>query len=422
MRVAKGLQNEFAGCIIPPPRFFALLERKKYMAGLIIRNGTFYAVYKINGRTVQKSLKIRAEKGAAGRKAEQVARQTATLLEQTARGECTISAAVDAIRSAGRAIGACGNMPSVEEYLTNYTPQASEKTESNRRRCFRVFLDFLGDAKNMRLDAVTAQTCRDFIAWALERVSRGTVGLYRTNIAAAFNRAVEENILIKSPMPRINLTKAAAAVNPELGADRITRKPFTVDELRYMINRFPAPWCNMVLASFMLGGQRLGDICLLKWENIDFDAGRVNLTTQKTGAAISQPLRPALRKCLARLYSFRDGGGDYGGYLFPDMARQYILSPGRVSATFTATLRAHGIIPAADTTPKKGRRRAVAVKSFHSIRHSVVTLSRCNAALTPDMVRAVVGHDSEEIERAYFTADYSVKDKVLAGLENALFA
>ncbi len=119
------------------------------MAGLIIRNGTFYAVYKINGRTVQKSLKIRAEKGAAGRKAEQVARQTATLLEQTARGECTISAAVDAIRSAGRAIGACGNMPSVEEYLTNYTPQASEKTESNRRRCFRVFLDFLGDAKNM---------------------------------------------------------------------------------------------------------------------------------------------------------------------------------------------------------------------------------------------------------------------------------
>lgn len=391
------------------------------MAGIMKRGGTWYAVYKVNGRTIQKSLKIRVEKGAAGRSAELLARQAAALMEQTARGECTISAAVDAIRSAGRAMGAAGRMPTVAEYLDAFAPQAGAKTESNRRRSFRLFMEFLGEAKDMRLDAVSPQTCRDFIAWALERVSRGTVGLYRTNIAAAFNRAVEENILIKSPMPRINLSKAAAAVNPELGADRITRKPFTVDELRYMINRFPAPWCNMVLASFMLGGQRLGDICLLKWENIDFDAGRVNLTTQKTGAAISQPLRPALRKCLARLYSFRDGGGDYGGYVFPDMARQYILSPGRVSATFTATLRAHGIIPAADT-PKKGRRRTVAEKSFHSIRHSVVTLSRCNAALTPDMVRAVVGHDSEEIERAYFTADYSIKDKVLAGLENALFA
>lgn len=392
------------------------------MAGIMTRNGVFYAVYKVNGRTVQKSLKIKVEKGAAGRKAEQMARQAAALLEQTARGECTISAAVDAIRSAGRALGAAGNMPSVEEYLQNFRPQAGEKTESNRRRCFRVFLEFLGDAKTMRLDAVTAQTCRDFIAWALKRVSRGTVGLYRSNLAAAFNRAVEENLLIKSPMPRVNMSKEAAAVNPELGTDVTRRKPFSVEELRYMVNRFPAPWCHMVLASFMLGGQRLGDMCNLKWESIDFDGGRVNLTARKTGADISQPLRPALRKCLARLHAVRDSGGNYGEYVFPDMARAYLISAGRVSATFTAMLRAHGILPPADISPKKGRRRNVAEKSFHSIRHSVVTLSRCNAALTPDMVRAVVGHDSEEIERAYFTADYSVKNKVLEGLESVLFA
>ncbi len=31
------------------------------------RGGMWYAVYKVNGRTVQKSLKIAVEKGAAGR-------------------------------------------------------------------------------------------------------------------------------------------------------------------------------------------------------------------------------------------------------------------------------------------------------------------------------------------------------------------
>lgn len=42
--------------------------------------------------------------------------------------------------------------------------------------------------------------------------------------------------------------------------------------------------------------------------------------------------------------------------------------------------------------------------SFHSFRHSVVTALRTNAAITADIARAIVGHDSEEIERQYCTA------------------
>ena len=73
----------------------------------------------------QKTLKIAVEKGAAGRQAELLARQAAALMEQTARGEFTISAAVEAIRSEGRAMGA-------------FDPQAGAKTESNRRRAKQI--------------------------------------------------------------------------------------------------------------------------------------------------------------------------------------------------------------------------------------------------------------------------------------------
>lgn len=49
-------------------------------------------------------------------------------------------------------------------------------------------MEFLGDAKNMRLDALPPlKRAVIFIRWALERVSRGTVGLYRNNFTAEYS-------------------------------------------------------------------------------------------------------------------------------------------------------------------------------------------------------------------------------------------
>ena len=41
----------------------------------------------------------------------------------------------------------------------------------------------------------------------LKLVSVGTVGLHRTNLSAAFNKAVDDDLLMKSPMPRLYLVK-----------------------------------------------------------------------------------------------------------------------------------------------------------------------------------------------------------------------
>lgn len=101
-------------------------------------------------------------------------------------------------------------------------------------------------------------------------------------------------------------------------------------------------------------------------------------------------------------------------YVFPDMACQYKRAGGLVSMAFLAELRALGIKTHAElTTPLQGRRRRVAIKCFHSIRHTVVSFARSCKEFTADMVRDTVGHDSEEIEREYFSAEEESKRAVL---------
>lgn len=385
------------------------------MAGIVKRGGMYYAIWRQDGKNVLRSTKIPVKHaGITPGKCREMARAAAAQMERVAKGETLARAGMDAIRRVAETMGAGAGVPSVRQWLENYAPSAGEKTEKNRRRAFNVFLEYLGERADMRLDALTPAIMRDFIAWALHRVARGTVGLYRQALSSAFNRAVDDDILLKSPMPRMNLAREAAAAGVD--GDKTEREPFTPEELRLMVHHFPAPWNDMVLVSFLTGGQRLGDICRLQWQNIDFRNDTISIHPQKTtGKIIDLPLMPELRARLLLIKS--EQGEDSSGYVFPFMARRHILQAGSISSEFTALLKAWGIVKnAAPGRELAGRRRRVSPKSFHSIRHSVVSIARCNSAFTPDMVRAVVGHDSECIERGYFKADMAGKNAVLDSL------
>lgn len=379
----------------------------------------YYATWKQGGKNVCRSTGVQVKTaGISASAAKKLARDTAHLMERTAKGETPVSAAVDALRRTAYVSGAGEGMPSVESYLRGYQATAGAKTEANRRRAFTVFLEYLGSGASMRLDALTPAHIRGFISWALERVSRGTVGLYRQTLSAALNRAVDDDILLKSPMPRnLNLRREAAAQNPELGDDTTKRLPFTAEELRLMIEHFPAPWNDMVLVSFLTGGQRLGDICRLRWDSVDFRGGTISFSTQKTGHALRLPMVDALA---ARLRMIEREQGGAQEYVFPYMARRHLIQSGSISTEFTALLKAWGIVKDDPSPALKGRRRRVSQKSFHSIRHSFVSLGRSDSSLTADMVRDVVGHKSEAIEREYFTASMAQRAAVLDSMASLI--
>lgn len=391
----------------------------KNMAGLTQRNGMWYATWKNqNGITEKKSTKVpvKGQDGISAKQAKAYAQQVADSMERLAKGQTTYIQAADALRSVAQASGMGGKMPTVREYLAEFQGMAGAKTESNRKRAFTRFLDYLGKRADMRLDMLTKDDIRGFVRHVLALVAVGTVRLYLANVSAALNRAVEDDLLLKSPMPRIDLAKEAQIVNPELGSDSVERQPFTRDELRILVTQFPAPWRDIVLVSWLTGGQRLGDCCCLRWQSVDFESGVISFRTDKTGNEITNPIRPTLR---ARLLAIREEQGGQEEYVFPNMARKYRNANSSVSTEFTALLKAWGILETeTDKKALKGDRKSVSKKSFHSIRHSLVTAARSVPGLPVDLVRSVVGHESEEVERAYFNPDNQAKDRVLEAMEN----
>ena len=385
------------------------------MAGVIERSGKWYATFRINGTTKRVNTGVPIEQ--KGRKAshlEAEARQKAAVLEQRAKGLMNHSTALDALRSVERIHGAGGSIPTVREYLTNYRGQATEKTESNKKRAAKMFLEYIGKGADIRLDALTRQTVQDFIPWALQRVAVGTVELMKGNLATMFNAAVDDEILTRSPMPRrISVSRLAASVNPEIRQDEVKRQPFTREEMHRLIYDFPQPWADMALCAFSLGALRLGDTCCLRWSQFDFSLDEVTIKTGKTGATIHNAI-PAQVK--ARLLARRETLGADEEYLFPDMARRYLRGAGgSISTEFTALLKAYSITRPMPEGKLKGNRKRVSPLSFHSIRHTACS-GRVNANIAPDVMRAMAAHSSEEIERLYTHADISKKRDAVEAL------
>lgn len=381
------------------------------MAGLTQRNGMWYATWKNqNGITEKKSTKvpIKGKAGVSAKQSKAYAQQVADSMERLAKGQTTYATAADALRSVAQASGMGGKMPTVREYLTDFQGQAGAKTESNRRRAFKAFLEWMDKRADMRLDMLTKADMLAYLRHALTLVSVGTVGLFRTNLSAAFNKAVDDELLVRSPMPvNLNLAKLAREVNPELGRDKIKRLPFTAEELRILVTQFPAPWRDMSLVAVMTGGQRLGDVCSLRWDFIDFASDCLSFTTGKTDKDMDIPLHPTLRE---RLLTIRAEQGGQEEYVFPHMAQRYMRGDASISTEFTSLLKAWGIVKVdTEKTALKGKRKNVSPKSFHSFRHSVVSVLRSDKRITQDLSRAIVGHDSEEIERAYYTASQADK-------------
>ena len=289
------------------------------MAWIEERDGSknYMACWKQNGKKMRKStgVPIKGKDGMTAKQAQKLAQEVADSMERLSKGQTTYLQAADALRSVAQASGMGGKMPTVREYLTDFQGQAGAKTESNRRRAFKAFLEWLNKRADMRLDMLTKADMLAYLRHALTLVSAGTVGLFRTNLAAAFNKAVEDELLVRSPMPvNLNLAKLAREVNPELGRDKIKRLPFTAEELRILVTQFPAPWRDMSLVAVMTGGQRLGDVCSLRWDFIDFASDCLRFTTGKTDKDMDIPLHPTLR---ARLLTIRAEQGGQEEYVFP---------------------------------------------------------------------------------------------------------
>ena len=378
------------------------------MAYLKLRNNVWFAVWREGGKKVVRSTKVQAK----GKKEQKLAQVTAEAMEAAAKGGC-LSKALQAVRAVAETMGIGGEVPSVHDYLTDFKPGGKEQNASNYRRAARVFLEFLGAEAARPLDCLTPARCREFCMARLKEVSFGTVKHHISMLKAALNVAVMDELISRNPFCAFSLASLVPAAAP-----RATKRlPFTREEMRLLLTELPPLWRDVVLASFLTGGQRLGDICCLKWEHVDFVKGCVEFYTGKTGRLIQVPMVPVLRQMLLSRFVEDEE------FVFPRMASQYVRCCSTLSTEFRGMLQMLGI---RDDDKGNGNertgRRSVAQKSFHSIRHTVVTMIRESNEFSADIAREIVGHDSEAVERMYFTPSLDAKRRGLEYLINVVDA
>ncbi len=380
------------------------------MAGIIKRGKTWAAIFYLNGKKVKRSTGVKIEQhGYTKHQLKTMAQQQAERLEALAKGDAVLDKQMDALRAAAEAAGSGRRIPTVYDYITHsYRAEGGEQNVSNAKRAHKLFLTHLGSNATKRLDKITREMCQSFIdAQIQQRKAVGTVTVYRSHLAKVFNDAVREGLLTRSPWTGVKLPKN----------DTAHHEPFTREEVRKLLTDLPSIWQDMVKLCIYTGGQRIGDVAMLKWENINLTEGVIRFNSRKTSHRIENPLTPEHLQHLKEMKALADPGEEY---VFPIMAHTYQRGRGHVSTEFTNLLKKLNLYKKA--APDSSRQRVAVLKSFHSLRAFMVS-SLNNIGTPPRLVKAIVGHaDNDDIEgQYYYHASLSEKGLALQLFFNWLY-
>jgi integrase len=267
--------------------------------------------------------------------------------------------------------------------------EAEESTHDRYARITKRFVEFLGAKAKRDLSTLQTSDVARFRDREAKERARATANLSLKVLRVCFTEAVRQGLLTMNP---------ALRVKPLKGAAESKRRAFTLSEIKRILKACSedTEWRGLVLFGLYLG-QRLGDLARLTWRAVDFDQGEIAFTTRKTGRRIVLPLVQPLSDYLSSL----PASDDANAYIFPRSASAKRTSS--LSNQFREILVDAGLVaPRGHEAMKQGRSQARETSeiSFHSLRHSAVTMLKA-AGVSDFMAREIVGHDSAAVSRQY---------------------
>lgn len=272
----------------------------------------------------------------------------------------------------------------LNEYYTRRRAYVALATAVNMEGAYRRLCDVLGKRADLPINEIKRDDAKRFVEARRIEVRSQSVRKDVACICAAFNDALDGELIVRNPFSRIK-------VEPDTSEEELKHEAFSLDEIRFMIEKFPERWSRAVRCSFETYGQRLGDVLALKWGQFDFTNRVVKIKTGKTGKELEQPMRDAFHQ-----WALTHRGGD-DEFVMPDLAKA-----GNPSAEFGAMLRFYQI--GITSEESRGKRRKFNSKSFHSIRATCATLLQ-SSGVSMAMSMRLVGHDSEDIHKVYVRPD-----------------
>jgi integrase len=276
-----------------------------------------------------------------------------------------------------------------ETWLEAKRIEAEQSTHERYRLIVERFIEFLGAKANRDLSTLTASDIMRFRDREAKERARATANLSLRVLRVCFGEAVRQELLTINPALRVKFLKTG---------DKSARRAFTLSEIKRILKVCgdDAEWRGLVLFGLYLG-QRLGDLARLTWRAVNFETGEIAFTAKKTGRRIVLPLLQPLADYLASL----PASDNPDAYIFPRAAS--VTRTGTLSGHFRDILVAAGLVqPRSHEATGKGRSQAREASeiSFHSLRHSAVTMLKASG-LSDVFAREIVGHESAAVSRQY---------------------
>jgi integrase len=284
----------------------------------------------------------------------------------------------------------------VREFTTNWlAARKMETSPATYRRYGSVierFLSFLGTAADKGLDEVTRAQISAFRDARLTGNATLTANTDLKIIRSIFRSARQEGYILLDPAEGVKAVKNREAFK---------RRPFSIDELRGVLAIADEEWTSLIKCG-LYTGQRLGDLATLTWAQIDLERDEIALTTRKTGKRLLIPIAAPLREHLLSLASGDNPRSPVHPRAF-EIVKAQNGRVGQLSNQFGELLVACGLRepqPHRSRGIGRGGKRTAIELSFHSLRHTAVSLLK-DAGVPDAVVMALVGHESTAMSHRY---------------------
>jgi integrase len=277
----------------------------------------------------------------------------------------------------------------MDMWLEGKAKEASPATCARYKSIIARFVEFLGDAK-CQLDLATLQASdiEKFRNNEAKERAIATANLAVRVLRVCLKQAKRQKLCSDNPAADVDMLKSS---------EESKRRAFTMSEIKRILKAANDEWRGLVLFGLYLG-QRLGDLKKLTWRAVNFETNEIAFAAQKTGRRIVLPLMQPLVDYLASL----PAGDNPNAHIFPESAKHKHTAS--LSNQFREILVEAGLIEPRDYSATRSNDRSHARESseisFHSLRHSAVTMLKASG-LSDVFAREIVGHDSEAVSRHY---------------------
>lgn len=237
----------------------------------------YYALVKVEGKQIRRSLKTTDRKLAERRLKE-------------------FRAKVEQLNPASELSGATFEATAMKWFESI---RETMKQKSALRRCTSLnqLKPFFG---SLPIRNITRAACDRWVAARSPQIAPSTFNNERETLSLVFEYAIREGIILEDPSSHIRRRKLP---KNELIIPSVDQFSVMIRTMRSLDVRYRKAADLVELMAY--SGMRLGEATSIKWKDIDFDKGKFTVTGGKSGTKNSEvrvvPLFPALEAFLKRL-------------------------------------------------------------------------------------------------------------------------